>query len=82
MSHALHFNLSRFYFIYYFFVGAFVPYWGLYLTSESFSPSDIGILMSLFQLSRIIAPNLWCCLSDHTTQRVRLIRTTAFLGHL
>lgn len=82
MSHALHFNLSRFYFIYYFFVGAFVPYWGLYLTSESFSPADIGILMSLFQLSRIIAPNLWGWLADHTQQRVRWIRTTAFLGLL
>lgn len=82
MSHALYFNLSRFYFIYYFFVGAFVPYWGLYLTSESFSPADIGVLMSLFQLSRIIAPNLWGWLADHTRQRVRWIRTTAFLGLL
>lgn len=82
MSHALHFNLSRFYFIYYFFVGAFVPYWGLYLTAESFSPADIGILMSLFQLSRIVAPNLWGWLADHTRQRVRWIRVTAFLGLL
>ncbi|MDP8566667.1 MFS transporter [Methylophilus aquaticus] len=82
MSRALHFNLSRFYFIYYFFVGAFVPYWGLYLTSESFSPADIGILMSLFQLSRIVAPNLWGWLADHTRQRVRWIRLTAFLGLL
>lgn len=82
MSHALHFNLSRFYFIYYFFVGAFVPYWGLYLTAESFSPADIGILMSLFQLSRIIAPNLWGWLADHTRQRVRWIRLSALLGLL
>ncbi len=80
MSHALHHTLSRFYFIYYFFVGAFVPYWGLYLTAESFSPADIGVLMSLFQLSRIIAPNLWGWLADHTRQRVRWIRTTACLG--
>lgn len=82
MSHALHFNLSRFYFIYYFFVGSFVPYWGLYLTAEAFTPADIGILMSLFQLSRIVAPNLWGWLADHTGQRVRWIRTTAFLGLL
>ena len=82
MSRALHFNLSRFYFIYYFFVGAFVPYWGLYLSAESFSPADIGILMSLFQLSRIIAPNLWGWLADHTKQRVRWIRMTALLGLL
>ncbi len=80
MSHALHFNLSRFYFVYYFFVGAFVPYWGLYLQSEHFSAADIGILMSLFQISRIFAPNLWGWLADHTKQRVKWIKLTAFLG--
>ncbi|MEQ1597798.1 MAG: MFS transporter [Methylotenera sp.] len=80
MSHALHANLSRFYFVYYFFVGAFVPYWGLYLQSEQFSAADIGILMSLFQISRIFAPNLWGWLADHTKQRVKWIKLTAFLG--
>ena len=82
MSRALHANLSRFYFIYYFFVGAFVPYWGLYLQSEQFSAADIGILMSLFQISRIFAPNLWGWLADHTKQRVKWIKLTAFLGLL
>lgn len=80
MSHHLHFRLSRFYFIYYFFVGAFVPYWGLYLKSEQFSPADIGILMSLFQISRIFAPNFWGWLADHTGKRAHWIRLTAFLG--
>jgi MFS transporter, PPP family, 3-phenylpropionic acid transporter len=78
----LHFRLSRFYFIYYFFVGAFVPYWGLYLKSEQFSPADIGILMSLFQISRIFAPNFWGWLADHTGKRVQWIRLTAVLGLL
>lgn len=80
MSHALHANLSRFYFIYYFFVGAFVPYWGLYLQSEQFSAADIGILMSLFQISRIFAPNFWGWLADHTKKRVTWIKLTASLG--
>lgn len=82
MSHALHANLSRFYFVYYFFVGAFVPYWGLFLQSEQFTAADIGILMSLFQISRIFAPNLWGWLADHTKQRVKWIKLTAFLGLL
>lgn len=80
MSHALHANLSRFYFVYYFFVGAFVPYWGLYLQSEKFSAADIGILMSLFQISRIFAPNFWGWLADHTSKRVTWIKLTALLG--
>jgi PPP family 3-phenylpropionic acid transporter len=77
---SLHSRLSRFYFIYYFFVGAFVPYWGLYLKSEQFSPADIGILMSLFQISRIFAPNFWGWLADHTGKRAQWIKLTAFLG--
>ncbi len=80
MHTQLHFRLSRFYFIYYFFVGAFVPYWGLYLKSEQFSPADIGILMSLFQISRIFAPNFWGWLADHTGKRAQWIKLTAFLG--
>ena len=80
MSHTLHANLSRFYFVYYFFVGAFVPYWGLYLQSEQFSAADIGILMSLFQISRIFAPNFWGWLADHTGKRVTWIKLTALLG--
>lgn len=80
MHTQLHHRLSRFYFIYYFFVGAFVPYWGLYLQSEKFSAADIGILMSLFQLSRIFAPNFWGWLADHTGKRAQWIRLTALLG--
>lgn len=80
MHTKLHNRLSRFYFIYYFFVGAFVPYWGLYLQSEKFTAADIGILMSLFQISRIFAPNFWGWLADHTGKRVQWIRLTAFLG--
>ncbi len=80
MHSKLHQRLSRFYFIYYFFVGAFVPYWGLYLKSEQFTAADIGILMSLFQISRIFAPNFWGWLADHTGKRAQWIQLTAFLG--
>lgn len=79
-SHNLHWRLSRFYFFYYFFVGSFVPYWGIYLQSENFSPSSIGILLSLFQISRIVAPNFWGWLADHTGYRVKWIKLTSFLG--
>ena len=78
--HNLHWRLSRFYFFYYFFVGSFVPYWGIYLQSENFSPSSIGILLSLFQISRIVAPNFWGWLADHTGHRVKWIKLTSFLG--
>lgn len=63
-------------------MGAFVPYWGLYLQSENFSVADIGILMSLFQISRIFAPNFWGWLADHTSKRIVWIKLNIFLGVL
>jgi PPP family 3-phenylpropionic acid transporter len=79
-THNLHWRLSRFYFFYYFFVGSFVPYWGIYLQSQNFSPTSIGILLSLFQISRIVAPNFWGWLADHTGHRVKWIKLTSLLG--
>jgi len=82
LTHKLHFNLSRFYFIYYFFVGLFVPYWGLFLTFKSFTPIQIGFMLSFFQLSRIFAPNIWGWLADRTERRSLWIKLTAFFGCL
>lgn len=59
-----------------------MPYWGLYLKSEQLTEADIGILMSLFQISRIFAPNFWGWLADHTAKRVIWIKLTALLGLL
>jgi PPP family 3-phenylpropionic acid transporter len=59
-----------------------VPYWGLYLQSENFSAADIGILMSLFQISRIFAPNFWGWLADHTAKRTIWIKLNTVLGVL
>jgi MFS transporter, PPP family, 3-phenylpropionic acid transporter len=82
LIHSVYWRLSRFYFFYYFFVGLFVPYWGLYLQSKSFSAFQIGILLSLFQISRIFAPNFWGWLADHTNKRARWIRLASFIGCL
>lgn len=81
MNH-LYSRLSSVYFIYYAFVGGFVPYWGLYLKSLHFSPTDIGLLLSLFQFSRVFAPSFWGWLADHTQRRTAWIKLTAGLGML
>lgn len=75
-------RLSSFYFTYYMFVGAFVPYWSLYLKSIAFSAVEIGILLSLFQISRIFSPSFWGWLADRTNRRVLWIKLTALLGLL
>ncbi|MCB1948818.1 MFS transporter, partial [Nitrosomonas sp.] len=52
-------RLSGFYFFHFAVLGAFVPYWSLYLQSLSFSALQIGILMSLLLVTRIFAPTAW-----------------------
>lgn len=63
-------------------MGLFVPYWGLFLTYKSFTPIEIGFLLSFFQLSRIISPNFWGWVADHTEKRSFWIRLTSFFGFL
>lgn len=73
-------RLSGFYFVYFAFVGAFAPYWSLYLKSLEFTAFQIGVLMSLLQVARIFAPNLWGWLADHTNRRVRVVQLAALLS--
>ena len=75
-------QLSGFYFAYFGFVGAFSPFWGLYLKSLTFSAFQIAILMSLFQMARIFAPSLWGWLADRTGRRVSIIQWLAGLSLL
>jgi PPP family 3-phenylpropionic acid transporter len=67
-------RLSGFYFFYFAVLGALVPYWGLYLQSLGFTPVDIGALMALLMVSRIVAPNVWAWIADHREARMRVVR--------
>lgn len=67
-------RLSAYYFFYFAFIGAFSPYFGLYLQSLSFSAWDIGLLMSQMQLMRLFGPYLWGALADRVARRVPIVR--------
>lgn len=83
MMHSLpYWRLSGFYFIYFAFVGAFAPYWSLYLKSLEFSAFQIGVLMSLLQVARIFAPNLWGWMADHRGHGVKLVQLAAAMSLL
>ena len=73
-------RLSGFYFFYFATLGALVPYWGLYLRSIGFNPVEIGNLIALLMISRIVAPNIWGWLADHRGQRMGVVRWAAFLS--
>lgn len=74
---SFYFRLSNFYFWYFAFIGAFAPYFALYLKSLGFSASQIGVLLAVNPVARIFGPNVWGWLSDHYRARGLLIRLTA-----
>lgn len=79
--HALpYWRLSGYYFFYFAFIGAFSPYFGLYLQSLSFSAWDIGLLMSQMQLMRLFGPNFWGWIADRHGRRLEIIRLAALVG--
>ena len=75
-------RLSGFYFFYFSVIGAFAPYWSLYLQSLGFSALQIGVLMSLLLFTRIFSPAAWGWLADHMGKRVRVVQIAAASGLL
>ena len=67
-------RLAAFYVAYYGFVGAFGPYFSLYLQSIGRTALEIGVLLSLMQFMRIFAPYLWAGVADRSGRRALLLR--------
>ncbi len=75
------FNFSLFLFTYYAYAGTFGTYATLYFAARGLSVAQIGVLVSLIPVMRIIGPNLWGWLADRSGRRVMVLRATA-LGAL
>ena len=75
-------RIAGFYFFYYAFIGMFAPYWSLYLKSIRFNAVEIGMLMSVQPVMRMLAPNLWGWLADHTGKRRLVVQVAAILSAL
>lgn len=73
-------RLSAYYFCYFAFIGAFSPYFTLYLKSLQFSAWDIGVLMSLMQVMRMLAPNMWGWLADRMGTKAPIVRGAALMS--
>jgi PPP family 3-phenylpropionic acid transporter len=75
-------RLSGLYLWYFAALGTFLPYWPLYLQSRGLGPQDIGIVMAVMAATRIVAPNCWGWLADHTGRDLFLIRLACLLAFL
>jgi len=73
-------RLSSFYFFYFATLGGFLPYWSLYLEHIKFNALEIGELSAFMVATKIIAPNLWGWIADHTGKSLRVIRIASFFA--
>ncbi len=75
-------RLSSFYWFYFATLGAFIPYWGLYLSDAGYDPVQIGQLIAIIMGTKIVAPYLWGWIADHQGKRLAIIRIGAILSLL
>jgi PPP family 3-phenylpropionic acid transporter len=73
-------RLSGFYLFYFASLGALLPFWGLYLQDRGFSPAQIGELMAVLMGTKVIAPNVWGWIADHTGRRMSIVRLASLLS--
>lgn len=73
-------RLASFYFFFFATLGAFVPYWSIYLQSLQFSPSEIGELMAIVMASKMVAPYFLGWLSDHFQKSLFIIQIALVLS--
>ena len=73
----LYARLSIFYLWYFAFVGAYGPFFALYLKNRGFEPFEIAMLMAVGPVARIFIPNLWAWLADRYRARGRIQRGLA-----
>ncbi len=73
-------RLSGFYLFYFASLGALVPYWSLYLKSLGFSSLQIGQLMAILMATKIVSPNIWGWIADHTGKRMAVVRLGSLLA--
>lgn len=81
-SETPYWRLSGFYLFYFASLGALIPYWSVYLKSLSFSPREIGELMAILMATKIVSPNIWAWVADHTGKRMMIVRLGSLLAVL
>lgn len=74
--------LSFHYFFYFTLLGAILPYLGVYLNSLNFSPAEIGELMAVLMITKVIAPNIWGIFSDSTGRPIFWVRLALLFATL
>ena len=63
-------------------IGVIVPYWSLYLKFKGFSVTEIGQLMAVLLVTKVVSPNIWAAIADNVAVKkgssLGLIKYAAF----
>ncbi len=70
-------GVKALFFSYFAFVGMTSPYLSLYFADRGFTVAEIGVLMTVPQVLRIIGPPFWGWLADRMSRRGTLLRASA-----
>ncbi|MGD8313039.1 MAG: MFS transporter, partial [Gammaproteobacteria bacterium] len=76
----IYWRLSGFYLFYFASLGGLIPYWSLYLKALDFSIAEIGELVAILMATKIVAPNVWGWIADHTGHRMMIVRMASLLA--
>ena len=75
-------RLSASYFFYFAILGIVSTFLGIFLDNKGFSSREIGEILAIFTVAKIIAPSLWSIFADKTGQQLAIMRLGALLALL
>jgi len=71
-------RLGAYYFAYFTYAGALVPYFSLWLAAQGFGAGQIALVLAMPQVARVFAPALWGWLADHGGRQREIVIFGAF----
>lgn len=75
-------KLSLHYFLYFAVLGTILPYLGLYFKSLGFSAIEIGQLLGVMMVTKVVAPNIWGWLADRSGKHIFWVRLATAITFL
>ena len=68
------------YFLYFGQLGVLVPYLGIFLDGRGLDSQQIGELLAIITLARIVGPSLWASVADKTGRSLGILQLGSFLA--
>ena len=71
-------RLGAYYFAYFSYAGAVVPYFSLWLAAQGYGAAQIALVLAMPQIARVFAPALWGWLADQGGRQREIVIFSAF----